>query len=256
MANKDLQQPDSAEISISAGPWAKFYAEYPIGFVQAIVWLAASTGAQLGMAKLIKQGYVTIHDGLPEFSFQILVMLGFTFVLLAYWKFVRKAQLRTLGLRIDRLAGDLKFALVAAIAMGLLYLALAGVYWTVLQVFFDDGQEMFRSHLRGAIFKDSSALYFVGVVIFFPILEEIWFRGLMYTPMRREWGRWPAILILSVLFAAAHNVTFPINQFLGGMIFVWAYEKRQSLVAPILLHIAGNGSLAVIGWAIVKWQLL
>ncbi|MCB9895247.1 MAG: CPBP family intramembrane metalloprotease [Planctomycetes bacterium] len=232
------------------------YAAYPIGFVQAILWLAASTGAQLGMARLLKDGYVHVPEGMPDFTWQVAVMLGFTFLLLGYWKFVRKAQLRTLGLRLDRLGGDLKFALIAAIAMGLVYLLLAGGYWVVLRLFFDDGQEMFRSHLRGAIFKDSSALYFVGVVIFFPILEEIWFRGLMYTPMRREWGRWPAILILSVLFAAAHNVALPINQFIGGLIFVWAYEKRQSLVAPILLHMAGNGALAVVGWALVEWQLV
>jgi hypothetical protein len=59
-----------------------------------------------------------------------------------------------------------------------------------------------------------------------------------------------------VLFAAAHNVKFPINQFIGGLIFVWAYEKRQTLVAPILLHIAGNGALAVLGWALLKWELV
>ena len=238
------------------GPWQETYDEYPIGFVQAILWMAVYTGAQMGVGWLVKHDYVTVPAGWPEFTWQLATMLSFTCVLLIYWKFLRKAKLRSLGLRLDRLGGDLKFTLVAAIGMGLLYLAIGGIYWAVLQVFFDNANEMFKDHLRGATFKDTSVLYHVGVVLLFPVVEEIWFRGLMYPPMRREWGRWPAIVVLSVLFAAAHNVKFPINQFLGGLIFVWAFEKRRTLVAPILLHIAGNGTLALIGWAFVKWKLL
>lgn len=183
-------------------------------------------------------------------------MLAFTAVLFIYWKFIRKADLRSLGLRLDRLVGDLKFSLVAAIGMGLFYLLAAGVYWLVLHGFFENPDSLFKDHLRGAVFKEDTVLYFVGVVVLFPILEEIWFRGVLYPSMRHEWGRWPAIIILSLLFAFAHNNAVPINQFFGGLIFAYAYEKRRTLVAPILLHMLGNGALAVVGWALVKWQLV
>jgi membrane protease YdiL (CAAX protease family) len=183
-------------------------------------------------------------------------MFLFTLMLLLYWKFVRKAGLRSLGLRLDQLPGDLRFTLLAAIGMGAFYLLAAGIYWVVLQLFFESPDAMFASHLRGAIFSESSVLYYIGVMLAFPILEEIWFRGLLYTPLRREWGPWPVIIGTSILFAFSHANAVPINQFFGGLIFAWAYEKRRTLVAPILLHILGNSALAVVGWALVKWQLV
>lgn len=256
MIDNDLQQEEQAEISISSDPWKKHQAEYPIGLVEAIVWLALSTLCQMGVYHLIDEGSLVVPEWSPKFGPQLGIMLSFSAILFLYWKFIRKANLRSLGLRLDRLPGDLKFATIAAVGMGLFYLFAAGVYWVVLQVAFDNPDATFKQHLRGAIFKEDTVLYFVGVVVLFPILEEIWFRGLLYTPMRREWGRWPSIIVLSLLFAFAHNNPVPINQFFGGLIFAYAYEKRRTLVAPIILHMLGNGALAVLGWALLKWQLV
>jgi membrane protease YdiL (CAAX protease family) len=256
LSNNDLQPINKPEIPISDDPWTEVQRTYPIGLVEAIIWIAGSTLAQMGVRTLIDEGYLAQPEWCPAFGPQLAVMLLFTLILFGYWKFIRKAKLRALGVRLDRLAGDLKFTFVAAISMGLFYLFAAGVYWLVLQVFFENGDAMFRDHLRGAIFDDATLLYYLGVMLLFPVLEEIWFRGLLYTPMRRELGRWPAIIILSLLFAFAHSNAVPVNQFIGGMIFAWAYEKRRTLVAPILLHILGNSALAVLGWALVKWQLV
>ncbi|MBZ0137547.1 MAG: CPBP family intramembrane metalloprotease [Planctomycetes bacterium] len=224
--------------------------------VEAVLWMFAFYGAQSGAKWLADNAYIDVPAWFPGHGLQNLVMIGGTLILLAYWKLIRKAKLRSIGLRLDRLAGDLKFTVVAAIAMGAFYLLAAGVYWVALRLFFDNPDLAFNSHLRGAVFQEHSWLFYLGVVITMPIVEEVWFRGLLYTPMRKELGRWGAIILLSLLFAAAHNNAFPINQFFGGLIFVWAYEKRQSLIAPILLHILGNGSLVVLGWAFEKWQLV
>ena len=256
MEEKSLQQPSAPEISISADPWLEVYKSYPLGLVEAILWIAGSTLAQMGMRELVDAGYINPPEWAPTFGMQLVVMFVFTLALLAYWKFIRKAKLGALGLRLDRLGGDLGFTLLAALGMGLFYLFAAGIYWTVLQLFFDNPDERFTSHLRGAIFSDTSTLYYLGVMLLFPLFEEIWFRGLLYTPMRRELGRWPAIVLLSLLFAFAHNNAIPINQFFGGLIFAWAYERRRTLVSPILLHVLGNSALAVLGWALVKWQLV
>ena len=256
MSEKDLQQKDQPEISVSSGPWKKFTESYPIGLIEAVIWMAAFYGAQSGAKWLADNGYVTTPDWFPSHGLQNLVMIGGTLILLTYWKVIRKAELRSLGLRLDKLGGDLKFTIIAAVAMGAFYLIAAGVYWAVLQLFFENPDLTFKNHLRGAVFRETSLLFYLGVVVSMPIVEEVWFRGLLFTPMRKELRRWPAILILSLLFATAHNNAFPINQFFGGLIFVWAYEKRQSLVAPILLHMLGNGSLVVVGWAFEKWQLV
>lgn len=218
--------------------------------------MAAFYGAQSGAKWLADNSYISVPEWFPSHGLQNLVMISGTLILLAYWKVIRKGQLRSIGLRVDRLGGDLKFTVIAALAMGAFYLFAAGVYWVALQLFVENPDVVFKDHLRGAVFRETTWLFYLGVVLVMPIVEEVWFRGLLYTPMRKELGRWAAIIILSMLFAAAHNNAFPINQFFGGLIFVWAYEKRQSLVAPILLHILGNGSLVVLGWAFKHWQLV
>lgn len=224
--------------------------------LRAICWIAAFAFLPGGMRWLIEQGHATPPVWLPADAPHLAVMLTLTLVLLVYWKLLRKAELRSLGLSLNRLGGDLKFTLLAAVGMGAFYLFAAFVYWAALHLFVEDAALAFKDHLRGAMFRDRSWPALIGVVLLYPVLEEIWYRGLMYPPMRRELGRWPAIIILSLLFAFAHSNKFPINQFFGGLIFVWAYEKRRTLVAPIILHILGNGALAVLGWALVKWQLV
>jgi membrane protease YdiL (CAAX protease family) len=257
MPDNALQRGEWVEISISNRQWATFERQFPIGLLEAVLWTAVITAGRAYITWLMENGELPKPDWLPKFGPSLLFGLVMTVFLLLYWKYACQANLRSLGLRLDRLGGDLKFTLVAAVGMGLFYLFAAGVYWLVLQVFFESGDAMFRDHLRGAIFNDATLLYYLGVMLLFPVLEEIWFRGLLYTPMRRELGgRWPAIIILSLLFAFAHSNAVPVNQFIGGMIFAWAYEKRRTLVAPILLHILGNSALAVLGWALVKWQLV
>lgn len=224
--------------------------------LRAIAWIATFTFLPSGLHWLIENKHLTPPGWMPADAPRLSLMLLLTLVLVIYWKFLRKAELRSLGLNLGRLGGDLKFTLLAAVGMGAFYLLAAFLYWAALHLFADDATLAFKDHLRGAIFKDNSWPALVGVVVLFPILEEIWYRGLMYPPMRRELGRWPAIIILSLLFAFAHSNVFPINQFFGGLIFVWAYEKRRTLVAPILLHMLGNGALAILGWALLKWQLV
>lgn len=270
MNNKDLQHDAKPEISVSS-PWREFSEAYPIGLLQAVIWMIAFYGAQAGAKWLVDEGHLAVPDWFPSNGLQNLVMIVGTTTLLVYWKLLRKAKLQSLGLSLERLGGDLRFAAIAALGMAAFYLLAAIVYWAALHGveallsnvasmhmlgFRFDGGEAFKSHLRGAVFKEHSLLFYFAVVLCMPIVEEIWFRGLLYTPMRDQMGRVPAILLLSLIFATAHNNAFPINQFFGGLIFVWAYEMRRTLVAPIILHILGNGSLVVLGWAFEKWQLV
>lgn len=252
----DLEQDQPGKTPQPRDPWAPVYAGHPIGLVESIFWLAGSTLLQMGVGWLVKHGHVTPPEWSPEFGPQVAVMAFNTIVLLVYFKVVRKGRLGSLGLRVDRLGGDLRFAVLASIAAGVIYLVGAGLLWVGMNVVADDPGGTFKAWLRGAIFKDDSMLYILGVVLAFPVLEEIWFRGLMYAPMRKEWGKWAAMIVLSLLFAFAHSNLIPINQFIGGLIFVWAYEKRRTLVAPILLHMLGNGALWVVGWALVKYELV
>lgn len=81
---------------------------------------------------------------------------------------------------------------------------------------------------------------FLAVVVG-PLFEEIFFRGFCYTILKNKIGVKWAMVITSAFFALIHENTFafwPI--FILGMILVYVYEKRGSLLAPMALHITHN----------------
>lgn len=80
-------------------------------------------------------------------------------------------------------------------------------------------------------------------IVGLPIMEEIFFRGLLYPHLRREFGVRMAVIASALIFALAHGIEFPISQLIGGIFFALAFEKTGRLWAPIALHILGNGTL-------------
>lgn len=49
-----------------------------------------------------------------------------------------------------------------------------------------------------------AVIVFAVVVIVAPVCEEIVYRGLLWGAVDRHWGRWPALLVTTVVFAVAH----------------------------------------------------
>lgn len=89
-----------------------------------------------------------------------------------------------------------------------------------------------------------------GAVILAPIGEELFFRGLLQSGVKKlafvRWGswqhRWIAIAVAATLFGLMHTVTpqhIPALIALGA-ILGYAYERSGSLVLPILVHMLFN----------------
>lgn len=91
------------------------------------------------------------------------------------------------------------------------------------------------------IFGSGPILTIVTVVIVGPIVEELLFRGLMYSRFKRVMG--PAIggLISSILFGIYHlNWLQAPYAFIIGMCLVFVYERYKSLGACFLFHCTAN----------------
>ena len=76
---------------------------------------------------------------------------------------------------------------------------------------------------------------------FSPIAEEIFFRGIVYSFLRR-WGIILAILGSAILFSVVHAAITGISfiQIIGSLVFATAYEVEKNLVVPITIHVLGN----------------
>ncbi len=87
------------------------------------------------------------------------------------------------------------------------------------------------------------SLLFLGVLA--PISEELFFRGLLHT-----WGMkylqkfWVRALISSTLFGLAHldSAGVTLSAFIMGWVIAWMYERTQSILMPIVVHIATNST--------------
>lgn len=87
----------------------------------------------------------------------------------------------------------------------------------------------------------------IGAGLVGPIAEELFFRGMLFTALRRHLDLWPAAGISGLLFAVVHIQTslegyivvvaliFPLGILLG-----WLYERTGSLVVPMVTHAVYN----------------
>lgn len=85
------------------------------------------------------------------------------------------------------------------------------------------------------------AVAWIATVIVAPILEEIVFRGLIYTRLKQGMAAVAAAVIASLLFALSHGtIVWGIYTFLLSMILIWTFECFQSLTANICFHFFFN----------------
>jgi membrane protease YdiL (CAAX protease family) len=92
---------------------------------------------------------------------------------------------------------------------------------------------------------------FVVITVLAPIGEELFFRGLVQSLLRRHLGGpWPAILATSAIFAAVHfNQPQAIPAlFILAVAMGYNYERTGRLLGPIIMHAIFN--------AVMLWHVL
>ena len=101
-------------------------------------------------------------------------------------------------------------------------------------------------------FSESSALLSSGpfwlellsVVIVTPILEELIFRGLVFTRLRRGMSAFAAVLLSAIIFGWAHGneISFVYAAVFGILLALVMRRQNDSILAPILMHAGFNGT--------------
>lgn len=83
---------------------------------------------------------------------------------------------------------------------------------------------------------------FVALVILAPFMEELIFRGYLYSRLRGKMSALPAIILVSVLFGAMHgqwNVGIVVG--VMSVVLCIAREMTGTIYAGILMHMIRNG---------------
>ena len=83
-----------------------------------------------------------------------------------------------------------------------------------------------------------------------PVMEEAFYRGVIYSLIRRKLGFFIGVFLSSAIFALSHkafSVREVIPYFLTGIPLALLYEKRKSLFCPVVAHSAANLSTIFLG---------
>lgn len=101
----------------------------------------------------------------------------------------------------------------------------------------------------------------LGSVVTVPIVEELAFRGFLlrrligsdFTRVRYDQWHWPAVLISSLAFAAAHQQW--IGGFAAGLLYAYAQKRRGLLSDAIVAHAVTNALITVEVLVAGHWSL-
>jgi membrane protease YdiL (CAAX protease family)/GNAT superfamily N-acetyltransferase len=137
---------------------------------------------------------------------------------------------------------------LAVVAIPLATLSIAGFWLLFLPISYGAPefvrQWIERASDRPALTFPSWSVQFLVAVVVAPVLEEVFFRGILFQRWARRWGTRNAVLASSALFAICHFEL--LGHFLFAVVMCALYLRTRSLWAPIVTH-ALNNFLATIG---------
>lgn len=156
----------------------------------------------------------------------------------------RAARRRRALARLRPLRGEsLRWTLAAVPAFLLLSWSLGEVYMQLVRVS-PESLNPLGDLFAGPLGTLSLALLAVGIA---PVMEEIFFRGLIQRRLELRWGPLGGILGAAALFGIVHllPMVFPLHLFLGTL-FGFSVWATRSIWAGVMLH-AANNAVAVAG---------
>lgn len=137
-------------------------------------------------------------------------------------------------------------AVVSAALMGLGFNYLMGLLFLLLPEKWLSSYE----EASDAAFEGEFWLVAIAVAIMAPLVEEIVFRGLIYTRLKKGMPVAAATVITSVWFGVMHGHPLWIAfAALFGLLMIWIFERTQSLFGSMAFHFGCN-LLAVISMAL------
>ena len=86
------------------------------------------------------------------------------------------------------------------------------------------------------------AAYALIVVFVMPLSEEVFFRGFLYSPFWRKFGRCGATILVSALWSLMHypSLRAMVVALFAGPILTYLYHRTQSLFPSVALHASFN----------------
>lgn len=97
------------------------------------------------------------------------------------------------------------------------------------------------SSISNRINQSSSIIGVLFAITIVPVFEEIFFRGIIFGYLRKNYNIKLSIFIQALVFSIMHmNLIQGIYTFTSGIILALIYIKSKTIIAPIIVHIECN----------------
>lgn len=117
----------------------------------------------------------------------------------------------------------------------------ANVVLSMVMSYFPWPQGWMEAYMENSSIIDGSLMSWLTAVVMAPLLEEIVFRGLVYTRLKKGMPAIAAAIVASLAFGLCHTgIIWVIYATALGLVMTWIFEKYQSLLANILFHLFFN----------------
>jgi membrane protease YdiL (CAAX protease family) len=215
-----------------------------------VVFIAWNIAISVILLFSVRPTVGTVYAG-AGLAMMLVVALGVIYIYLLRKGFSDEGE-RAAELRLTPLRGStLKWTLVAAPVLLLFSWSFGEVYVRLVPVpaeALDPYSQVFLNP-RGRLML---AILAVGLA---PILEELFFRGLIQRSLERKWGIAGGILGASALFALVHFMPwiFPLH-FVLGAAFGYVVVATRSIWSGVLLH-AANNTAALVGHGLERGEM-
>ena len=132
----------------------------------------------------------------------------------------------------------------SAIVPFIICLGVAGMFTVNIIIgiipFPESWQEMLSDN-SDMITQSSMLMQVICVGLISPVAEEVIFRGLMLTTLKKAMNPWVAIVLSSLVFGIVHGNPIGIIYATGmGILMGWIYHRTGSIVACSLFHMIYN----------------
>ncbi len=112
------------------------------------------------------------------------------------------------------------------------------------------------SETRGDLVMGGGVLW-IGILvgsILVPIAEELFFRGFLFTTLRKRTNFWISAILSAVCFGLVHGDPIAIiYAFVLGLIFAATYERSKSIYISILLHMLINFISTMVSYVVLTY---
>lgn len=106
-------------------------------------------------------------------------------------------------------------------------------------------------NVSNRINRSNNIMGILLAIIIIPIFEEVFFRGIIFGCLRKNYSFKISIIVQALIFSTMHiNLIQGVYTFIAGILLALIYVKTKTLLAPIIVHIEYNL------FGIVVWKYL